>query len=352
MRAVALLSGGLDSLLATKVILEQGVEVEALNFVSVFCTCTPKNSSCSAATSAVRQLGIGLKVMNMSREFLQVVKNPKHGYGRNLNPCLDCRILMFRKARDYMRQIGASFIVTGEVLGERPMSQRREAMKLIEREAGLEGLVLRPLSAALLQPSIPERKGWVDRGKLLGISGRSRKPQIELARGLGIADYPCPAGGCLLTDPGFAARMRDLMSHTPDFSLHDAQLLKVGRHFRLSQAAKAVVGRNEEENDKLLALSREEDVLMEVADFPGPLTIVRGSAGHEELSLSASITARYSQARSLSSVRVSVRAKNGQPKTGLQVTPASEDMLNELRIGSTGSDRGKQKCEARKLSNS
>ncbi len=176
MRAVALLSGGLDSILAIRVLLEQGLELEALNFASVFCTCTPKHSACSAASSAVRQLGIDLVVVNTSEAFLEVVKHPKHGYGRNLNPCLDCRILMFRKAREYMRDIGAAFLVTGEVLGERPMSQRRQAMKLIEKEAGLEGLVVRPLSAGLLEPSIPEREGWVDREKLLSIRGRSRKP--------------------------------------------------------------------------------------------------------------------------------------------------------------------------------
>ena len=209
MRAVALLSGGLDSLLAIKVMLEQGVEVEALNFVSVFCTCTPKSSSCSAARSAVRQLGVPLKALNTSKQFLEVVKSPKHGYGRNLNPCLDCRILMFRQARTYLRKTGASFVITGEVLGERPMSQRREAMKLIEAEAGLEGLVVRPLSAALLEPTIPEQKGWIDRSRLLKIRGRSRKPQIELARTYGLTDYPCPAGGCLLTDAGFAGRMMD-----------------------------------------------------------------------------------------------------------------------------------------------
>ena len=154
-RALALLSGGLDSILAIRLILDHGVDVEALTCRSVFCTCTPRNWSCSAAQSATEQLGVSLKTVNTSEEFLEVVRNPKHGYGRNLNPCLDCRILMFRKAAKYMREIGASFIVTGEVLGERPMSQRRDAMKLIESEAGLDGLIVRPLSAALLEPSIP-----------------------------------------------------------------------------------------------------------------------------------------------------------------------------------------------------
>lgn len=333
MRAVALLSGGLDSILACKVMLEQGIELDALNYVTPFCTCTPKSNSCSAAASAVRQLDISLKVINTSKEFLEVVKNPKHGYGRNLNPCIDCRILMFGKGREYMEEIGASFIVTGEVLGERPMSQRRGVMKLIEKEAGLEGLIVRPLSAVHLEPSIPEEKGWVDRTKLLGISGRSRKPQIELAKNYGIKDYPCPAGGCLLTDPRFAERMKDLMQHDPGFSLNDVQLLKLGRHFRLSPTGKAVVGRDDDENKKLTALSREKDMLLEDADLPGPLTLVRGSFGDEELSISAAITARYGKSRDLDHVRVSVLDKDGSQQTELQVRPADEETLDDLRVG-------------------
>ena len=332
-----MLSGGLDSTLAIRVILEQHIEVEALNFVSLFCTCTPKSSSCSASRSAVRQLGIDLKVVNTSEEFLAVVKNPKHGYGRNLNPCLDCRIMMFRRAREYMDEAGASFIVTGEVLGERPMSQRRMAMKLIEKEAGLEGLVVRPLSARLLAPSIPERKGWIDREKLLAIQGRSRKPQIELARSYGISDYPCPAGGCRLTDPSFAVLMRDLMIHVPAFSVNDANLLKAGRHFRLSPRTKAVVGRNEDDNRLLLTLSRAGDRLMEVAEVRGPLTLVRGTADVEELLMAGGITARYSKLRHSSHVRVVVSDKQERQKEEIDVIPAGEQVVERMRIGADGS---------------
>lgn len=206
MKAIALLSGGLDSTMAIKVLLNQGIEVEAINFTTLFCRCTAKGSSCLASQKAAQMLGIGLRVFNVSSEFLEVVRHPKYGYGRNVNPCLDCRILMFKKARDYMTQNGASFIVTGEVVGERPMSQRKEAMGIIERESGLQGLIVRPLSAKVLPVSMPEKKGWVNREKLLAITGRSRKPQMRLASEYGIVDYPCPAGGCLLTDPGFAAR--------------------------------------------------------------------------------------------------------------------------------------------------
>ena len=227
MKAIALLSGGLDSTLAARVVMEQGVELEALNFVTVFCTCTNRGATCLASQKAVETLGIPLKVFNVSEEYLSVVKHPKHGYGRNMNPCIDCRIFMLMKTKTYMAESGASFIVTGEVLGQRPMSQRKDAMRLIEKEAGLEGLILRPLSAKVLQVTIPEKEGWVDREKLLRIQGRSRKPQIELAENYGIHDYPCPAGGCLLTDPGFAKRMKDLMVNRPDFSLNDVHLLKM-----------------------------------------------------------------------------------------------------------------------------
>ncbi|MFC1497996.1 7-cyano-7-deazaguanine synthase [Verrucomicrobiota bacterium] len=330
MRAVVLLSGGLDSTLAVKMILDQGIEVEALNFRSVFCTCTPKTSSCSVAVTATQQLGVGLKVINKTSDFLEVVKNPKHGYGRNMNPCIDCRIFIFRKAGEYMREIGASFIATGDVLGERPMSQRLAAMKLIEKESGLEGLVLRPLSARLLKPTIPEQKGWVDREKFLSIQGRSRKPQIQLAKSFGINDYPCPAGGCRLTEPGFAARMRDLIKHTPDLTLNDVQLLKVGRHFRLSPEVKAVVGRDENENEQLLGLQREGDLMLEVQGFPGPMTIVRGVVNDDLLLLSAGIAAGYSKGHKEATLDVSVR--NGRKDKMLCVKPVKTDITTGMMI--------------------
>src|SRR4030067_1983115 len=221
MKAIALLSGGLDSTLAAKLVIEQGIELEALNFITVFCNCTGRGETCLASQRAVESLGIPLKVFNVSEEYLDIVKRPQHGYGSNMNPCIDCRIFMLKKAKDYMKEGSASFLVTAEVLGERPMSQRKDAMRLIEKEAGLEGVILRPLSAKLLPPSIPEKEGWIDRERLLNIQGRSRKTQIELAAFFGIQDYTCPAGGCLLTDPGFAKRIKDLMIHNPEFSIND-----------------------------------------------------------------------------------------------------------------------------------
>ena len=332
MKAVMLLSGGLDSALALRLILQQGVEVHALNLTSVFCTCTPKGKACSAACSAVAGLGVALTTENTSREFLDVVKRPRHGYGSHMNPCIDCRILMFRRAGELMSRIGARFIVTGEVLGERPMSQRGDAMRLIDRESGLSGLVVRPLCAALLEPTRPERERWVDRNRFLSIRGRSRKPQIALAKSVGLTDYPCPAGGCLLTDPEFAARMRDLLAHPPACTLRDVMLLKVGRHFRLSPAVKVVVGRDARENERIRALAQGTDVLMELKGAPGPLTLVRGPADGADLAAAARLTAFHSKARCLSSVTACVATGAGAPLDDLETTLDGAGGLVLLRV--------------------
>jgi tRNA-uridine 2-sulfurtransferase len=332
MKAIALLSGGLDSTLAAKVVLDLGIELEALNFLTVFCTCTNRGETCLASQKAVSALGIPLKVLNVSEEYLHVVKNPKHGYGSNMNPCIDCRIFMMKKAKAYMEEIGASFIVTGEVLGERPMSQRRDSMRLIEKEAGLDGLIVRPLSAKLLPASVPEKEGWVDREKLLKIQGRSRKPQIQLADHFGIRDYPCPAGGCLLTDPGFAKRIRDLIQHHSDFTLNDVHLLKMGRHFRLSPRLKLVVGRNEEENQKIQTFSEEGDILLKLFRFPGPLSLLRGEAGEREIEQASAITARYSKAKDLKKVEVICKKAKEDGDRSLSVSPLSEKEIEELMI--------------------
>ena len=331
-KALALLSGGLDSTLAVKLMLKQHIEVEAVSFVTAFCTCASKESSCLASESAARKLGIKLKIFNVSREYLAIVKNPKYGYGSNMNPCIDCRLFMFKKAKEYMQKIGALFLLTGEVLGERPMSQRREAMKLIERDAELEGLILRPLSALLLEPTIAEQRGWVDRSRLLGIAGRSRKPQIRLAEELGVRDYPCPAGGCLLTDPGFARRFKDLLTYGA-LTLNEIQLLKVGRHFRLSPGLKVVVGRDEQENGRLETLIQNEDILFRAERVPGPLTVARSLQNQDGdfVAKVAAITARYSQGRDEANLRVSFGKKNGS-KRSISVSPINNEELDKLRI--------------------
>jgi len=312
--------------------MEQGLELEALNFMTVFCTCTNRGATCLASQKAVETLGIPLRVFNVSEEYLSVVKHPKHGYGSNMNPCIDCRIFMLKRAKAYMEASGAAFIVTGEVLGQRPMSQRRDAMRLIEKEAGLEGLILRPLSAKGLPVTIPEKEGWVDREKLLKIQGRSRKPQIELAGHYGIHDYPCPAGGCLLTDPGFAKRIKDLMAHNPDFSLNDVHLLKMGRHFRFSHGVKLIVGRNEEENQKIQTFAQGEDILLKVSSFPGPLSLLRGKLEQEDLEKAAAITAHYSKAKDSMDIEVTYRSGEGDHCHSLFVSPIPRREIERLMI--------------------
>ena len=331
-KALCLLSGGLDSTLAARIVLDLGVELEAVNFVTAFCTCTPKTAGCAAAVSAARQLGIPVRSFNSTEPMIEIVKNPPHGYGTYLNPCIDCRILMFRRALAHMREVSAQFLVTGEVLGERPMSQRRQAMRLIERESGADGLVLRPLSARLLEPSLPEREGWVDRAEMLSIAGRSRKPQIALARELGLNDYPCPAGGCRLTDPGFAGRMKDLLDHEPEITARDVHLLRWGRHFRLSPTSKAVVGRNEEENGRISSLAGTDDILMEPSALPGPTTLLVGNRAAEEEGFACAVAAAYT-APDRPAVEFDVLRQRVRVQRPVSAKPLPRARLDSLRIG-------------------
>ncbi len=277
-KALGLLSGGLDSTLAAKLMIDQNIEVHAINFTSPFCTCTPKSSGCSSVISAVKQLGdIPLKRLALKDSYLDIVMHPKHGHGRGMNPCLDCRILKIKKAAEYMKEIGASFLFTGEVLGQRPMSQHRRAITIIDAGSGVGELTLRPLSAAHFEPTLPEKNGWVDRDKLLAIEGRSRKEQISLAKEKDIRDYPCPAGGCLLTDRIFAERLKDYFSHTETPSLKEINLLKVGRHFRLDNGDNVIVARNEAECNRMETLCKKEEYLYVPDNFSGPTVILQGS---------------------------------------------------------------------------
>lgn len=332
MKAIALLSGGLDSILATRLILDQSIEVEALYFLTAFCACTSKEDACLASKSASDNLGIKLKIFEIGREYFEIIKRPKYGYGSNINPCIDCRIFMFKKAAEYMKTSGASFIFTGEVLGQRPMSQRKDAMNIIERDSGLKGMIVRPLSAGLMEETIAEKNGWIKREKLLSISGRSRKPQIKLAKEFGIKDYPGPAGGCLLTDPGFAIRMRDLIKHTPHFTTNDVELLKVGRYFRLGPEVKLVVGRNEKENDRLLSIAKDSDMLFFPADeAKGPVGVGRGVFSATDILKASRIIARYCDLKNCK-IKISYKLKNGQKDGCSEILPIEEEKLNALRI--------------------
>lgn len=296
-KALALLSGGLDSTLAAKVLLEQGIEVEALNFTSPFCTCTGKNAGCKSESLRVAQeLGISIKVMNKGTDYLEIVRKPKHGYGSGMNPCIDCRIFLLRKAKEYMAESGADFVFTGEVLGQRPMSQRRDAMRLIERESGLEGLLLRPLSAQHLPPTIPEKEGWVDREKLLAITGRSRKEQMRLADELDIKNYPCPAGGCLLTEPSFVTKIRDVFDHSDELDPRDFRLLKLGRHFRIGPRTKVIIGRNEAENLSLENAAFPGEALIRWVEGSSPVGLFTGKILPDMVETGAKILLRYTKA--------------------------------------------------------
>ena len=325
-----MLSGGLDSILAIKLMQEQGIEVQAVNFSIDFCACIMQNGE-NVATKAAKMLGVSIKVMDVTEEYLIVLKNPKHGYGANINPCIDCKIFMLKKAKEMMQECGASFIITGEVLGERPMSQRLDALNIITRDAGLKGLLLRPLSAKLLDPTIPEKEGAVDRSKLLDISGRSRKPQFALAKQYGIKEYPNPAGGCLLTDPGFTNRVKDLIKYD-SLAAADLKLLTVGRHFRLSPSAKLAVGRDQDENGALEALAKPKDIFFKLKDHQGPLAVLRGDHDEGVLSLGASVTAYHSKFRNKASLNVNYWSPGSEEKQTITVKPAAADEVEKLRL--------------------
>jgi tRNA U34 2-thiouridine synthase MnmA/TrmU len=299
-RVISLLSGGLDSTLATLLVTRQGVPVTAVKYLTSFGCDVGEGSSCGFDPgSLAERFGFQLKLCPMGQDFVDLVRNPPHGRGKNMNPCIDCRIIMLRWAKELMPELGAEIIVTGEVLGQRPMSQNRRSLDEVEKESGLEGRLLRPLSARLLTPTIAETEGWIDRSRLMDFSGRSRKPQLRLAAEFGLTekDFGQPAGGCLLTDPGFSSRLKDLWDFDPEAGDRDIQLLKVGRHFRVDADVKIVVGRNESENGVIESLSGNGDVLIQPKDVPGPTVLLRAKAPGAYVAIAAALTRRYSDGK-------------------------------------------------------
>ncbi len=339
--AIGIVSGGLDSALAVALIKRQGLRLLGLHFFNGFSPTAMKREVEGPealqsflegkATSLSESLGIPVEIVDISDEYLDLLLSPPHGYGSQVNPCIDCRIDMLRRAAVRMRSEGASFVFTGEVLGQRPMSQHRGAMNTVERESGLEGRLVRPLCARLLPETIPEREGILDRSLLLDIQGRSRKRQMALADELGITGYSQPAGGCALTDENYGRKFREMIERegARGLSRRTALLLAIGRHFRLESGTRVVVGRNRTEN-LYIERSFPDEWLAEPVDCPGPTTLALGGVSRDDLEAAAAFTARYSDGKGESSVRI--RVARGGEELLLDVPPASDEELERYRI--------------------
>ncbi|MCP3671113.1 MAG: tRNA (5-methylaminomethyl-2-thiouridylate)-methyltransferase [Gammaproteobacteria bacterium] len=330
-KAVALISGGLDSLLAARVVQEQGVHVEGINFYTGFCVeghthairkkdrAKPKRNN---ALWVAEQLGMKLHIVDIIEEYKQVLFNPKHGYGANLNPCLDCKIFMVKKAHEWIQENGFDFIITGEVIGQRPMSQRKDTMPVIARDSGATNLLLRPLCARNLPETLPEQEGWVDREQLFDFSGRTRKPQMALAEKFGFDDYAQPAGGCcFLTDAQYSVKLADLWRARGEksYEMDDIMLLKVGRHLRLSPDFKLIISREEGEGNFMQGY-RNQYVSLKTTSHPGPMALVDGVVSEQDLQLAARVLARYSKGKTAESVEVEIRDMDANTRC-LKVAP-------------------------------
>jgi tRNA U34 2-thiouridine synthase MnmA/TrmU len=342
-KAVALISGGLDSLLAARVIQEQGVHVEGINFFTGFCVeghthairkkdrAKPKRNN---ALWVAEQLGIKLHIVDIVEEYKEVLFHPRYGYGANLNPCLDCKIFMVKKALEWIEKNGFDFIITGEVIGQRPMSQRKDTMPVVARNSGADDLLLRPLCARNLPETRPEREGWVDRARLYNFSGRTRKPQMALAYQFGFKDYAQPAGGCcFLTDEQYSRKLADLwQAHgSRQYEMDDIMLLKVGRHLRPRPHFKIIVSREEGEGNFLQGYCKQFPNLRTVS-HAGPLALIDGEVGAEDIELAARIVARYSQGRDTDQVDLEYREKDGAIRK-LSVAPrARQEIPREWNI--------------------
>jgi tRNA U34 2-thiouridine synthase MnmA/TrmU len=329
-KAIALYSGGLDSTLAILQMMKYGVRVEAITFLTHFgCEATDSSSCGSDPFAAAQKFGFQVKLAHLGQKFTAIVKNPRFGHGKNMNPCIDCRLLMLAEAKQYMEIASGDFIITGEVLGQRPMSQLRFTLDLIARECGLDGKLVRPLSGKLLPPTVPELQGLIKREWLLDLEGRSRKRQMALAHEFGLTDYPNPAGGCLLTDERYSDRLRDLLRHKSNPDFNDLNLLRVGRHFRFASTAWLIVGRDENENNVIDTLCRSGDTRLEAVDFKSPVGLLRGEASPENLNAAASIVARYSDGKNVGRLRIAFSNMDG--KGEMETSIAADTFINSIR---------------------
>ncbi len=322
-RGLAVFSGGLDSIIAVKIVQEQGLDVLGVTFETPF-------FSSQKARDAADKIGLPLIILDITKEHLQMLISPRYGYGKNMNPCIDCHTLMLKIAGGKMEELGADFIFTGEVLGQRPMSQGKQMLGVVARNSGYPDYILRPLSARLLPETKPEREGKINRQQLLDIQGRGRKTQIRLAEHYGISDYAPPAGGCLLTDPMFTKRLKDLFNHKNDFSIRDIELLKFGRHFRIDEKTKIVVGRNKVDNEAIQNLTEKEDALIYMSSFRGPIVLIPNSAVAETLYIAATLCARYSDAPK--DIRVEAICSSKDETLRIEVTAASQEDITRWII--------------------
>jgi tRNA U34 2-thiouridine synthase MnmA/TrmU len=333
-KAVALISGGLDSVLAAKMVIDMGIEVIPLHVRLPYLPRERDRSGARGRMNACLEKWAGRAVcgIDAGEEAVEILKSPKYGFGANMNPCVDCRILMLKKGAEFMRRSGADFIITGEVVGQRGMSQRRQALETADSESGLSGLILRPLSGLLMPETTPEKNGWIAREKMLGLNGRSRQPQLRLAESLGIEEPVNAAGGCLLTDPIFSVRLRDLSAHE-GVDVEGLELLKIGRHFRLSRQARLIVGRDEKENNLLPAFSQPGDVLFYTIDIAGPAGLGKGIFDPGLLSLAGSFIAYYCRPAPGSSVRMICKEYPDGTAREFLSPPAEEKLLESFRAG-------------------